>query len=263
MVYTLFESIIGNKVLEERLQRAGGKRHRKQQQAFAQLERESRSPEAQKRKYDDMAIDFTTNTPTPQESYERSRPQTPSALRTEAMQPPGRQNMGNDTFMGGTNSRPHTRPATPFNPSFSVPATPPDLYLVTRNSPNISQSLWENFQPDQLFPESSSMPPFPSLSPTQTHQSLDHALANSMPPNNMATTPGNVNQFQQRGQGNGLLQPGMHGFQGQTNMWQPNFDGTLHDGQSPDSWSTGSAQGQAVPATLNVEDWYARRRRRQ
>ncbi|KFA49556.1 hypothetical protein S40293_02888 [Stachybotrys chartarum IBT 40293] len=256
MVYTLFESIIGNKVLEERLQRAGGKRHRKQQQAFAQLERESRSPEAQKRKYDDMAIDFTTNTPTPQESYERSRPQTPSALRTEAMQPPGRQNMGNDTFMGGTNSRPHTRPATPFNPSFSVPATPPDLYLVTRNSPNISQSLWENFQPDQLFPESSSMPPFPSLSPTQTHQSLDHALANSMPPNNMATTPVNVNQFQQRGQGNGLLQPGMHGFQGQTNMWQPNFDGTLHDGQSPDSWSTGSAQGQAVPATLNVEDWF-------
>ncbi|KFA73635.1 hypothetical protein S40288_02610 [Stachybotrys chartarum IBT 40288] len=256
MVYTLFESIIGNKVLEERLQRAGGKRHRKQQQAFAQLERESRSPEAQKRKYDDMAIDFTTNTPTPQESYERSRPQTPSALRTEAMQPPGRQSMGNDTFMGGTNSRPHTRPATPFNPSFSVPATPPDLYLVTRNSPNISQSLWENFQPDQLFPESSSMPPFPSLSPTQTHQSLDHALANSMPPNNMATTPGNVNQFQQRGQGNGLLQPGMHGFQGQANMWQPNFDGTLHDGQSPDSWSTGSAQGQAVPATLNVEDWF-------
>ncbi|KFA61567.1 hypothetical protein S40285_04014 [Stachybotrys chlorohalonatus IBT 40285] len=256
MVYTLFESIIGNKVLEERLQRAGGKRHRKQQQAFAQLERESRSPEAQKRKYDDMAIDFTTNTPTPQESYERSRPQTPSALRTEAMQPPGRQSMGNDTFMGGTNSRPHTRPATPFNPSFSVPATPPDLYLVTRNSPNISQSLWENFQPDQLFPESSSMPPFPSLSPTQTHQSLDHALANSMPPNNMATTPGNVNQFQQRGQGSGLLQPGMHGFQGQANMWQPNFDGTLHDGQSPDSWSTGSAQGQAVPATLNVEDWF-------
>lgn len=263
MVYTLFESIIGNKVLEERLQRAGGKRHRKQQQAFAQLERESRSPEAQKRKYDDMAIDFTTNTPTPQESYERSRPQTPSALRTEAMQPPGRQSMGNDTFMGGTNSRPHTRPATPFNPSFSVPATPPDLYLVTRNSPNISQSLWENFQPDQLFPESSSMPPFPSLSPTQTHQSLDHALANSMPPNNMATTPGNVNQFQQRGQGSGLLQPGMHGFQGQANMWQPNFDGTLHDGQSPDSWSTGSAQGQAVPATLNVEDWYVRQGQRQ
>ena len=32
--------------------------------------------------------------------------------------------------MGGAVSRPHTRPATPFNPSFSVPATPPDLYLV-------------------------------------------------------------------------------------------------------------------------------------
>lgn len=50
----------------------------------------------------------------------------------------------------------HTRPPTPFNPpSFSVPATPPDLYLVTRNSPRISQALWENFLPDQLFPEGS------------------------------------------------------------------------------------------------------------
>jgi hypothetical protein len=260
MVYTLFESIIGNRVLEERLQRAGGKRHRKQQQAMAQLEQHSRSPEGNKRKYDDMAIDFTTNTPTPQESYERSRPQTPSAPKAEAMQPPSR-NMGSDTFMGGTNSRPQTRPATPFNPSFSVPATPPDLYLVTRNSPNISQALWENFQPDQLFPDTSSMPPFPNLSPTQTHQSLDQTLAGSMPQGMGPTGSGNSNQYaqqpqqqQQRGQGNGLLQPNL-AFQGQANMWQPNFDGTLHDGQSPDSWSTGSAPGQPVPATLNVEDW--------
>ena len=37
--------------------------------------------------------------------------------------------------------------------------------------------------------------------------------------------------------------------------WQPNFDGMLQDGQSPDSWSTGSAQGQPAPTTLNVEDW--------
>src|SRR5690606_17844561 len=70
-----------------------------------------------------------------------------------AMPPPlqspnaGRQNT--DAFMGGTASRPHTRPTTPFNPSFSVPGTPPDLYLVTRNSPNLSQAIWENFQPDQ------------------------------------------------------------------------------------------------------------------
>ena len=64
-------------------------------------------------------------------------------------------------------------------------------------------------------------------------------------------------------QQNTLLSPGsMHGFQPQPGqgqqqggMWQPTFDG-LPDGHSPsDSWSTGSAQGQPVPSTLNVEDW--------
>lgn len=64
-------------------------------------------------------------------------------------------------------------------------------------------------------------------------------------------------QFQPRGshgQGNGMV--GMQGFQGQSGMWQSNFDGGVHDGQSPDSWSTGSVQGQPAPTTLNVEDWY-------
>ncbi|KAF7559446.1 hypothetical protein G7046_g4686 [Stylonectria norvegica] len=263
MVYTLFESIIGNKVLEERLQKAGGKRHRKLHQSLTQLEQNNRPAEASKRKYDDMAIDFGTNTPQPPESYERSRPQTPSATREtpSMMHPPpvtspnARQSAA-DTFMGGTNSRPHTRPATPFNPSFSVPPTPPDLYLVTRNSPNLSQSLWENFQPDQLFPDSAAMPPFPNLSPTQTHAGLDHSAMGSVPQGNMQ---GGIHgqpaaQFQQRGAGgNGHLQPGVHGF---PNLWQANLDGTMPEGQSPDSWSTGSAQGQAVPTTLNVEDWF-------
>ncbi|KAK5998181.1 Cutinase transcription factor 1 alpha [Cladobotryum mycophilum] len=251
MVYTLFESIIGNKNLEERLQKAGGKRHRRMQQSLSQLE-QYRSQDSTKRKFDDMSIDFTGNTPTPQESYERSRPQTPSTVKNEngsqrpsAASPPARQG-GTDTFMGGTSSRPQTRPATPFNPSFSVPATPPDLYLVTRNSPNISQSLWENFQPDQLFPESSSMPAFPNLSPSQTHQTLDQTLMSQMSAGNVAP--------EGAGQGGGLMQ--MPGFQSQSNMWQAGFDGGVQDGQSPDSWGTSSAQGQPAPTTLNVEDWF-------
>ncbi|KAF5681914.1 cutinase transcription factor 1 alpha [Fusarium denticulatum] len=262
MVYALFESIMGNKVLEERLQRAEGKRHRNLRQSLSHLEQQqNRQAEAPKRKYDDMAIDFGTTTPQPQESYERSRPQTPSAVKVESgstMQPPpvtspnARQSAA-DTFMGGTNSRPQTRPATPFNPSFSVPPTPPDLYLVTRNSPNLSQSLWENFQPDQLFPDSAAMPAFPSLSPTQTHSNLDHNAMGSVPPNNGQAGMHNpqAGHYQQRG--NGMIP---QGFQGHSNMWQPNMDPNLPEGQSPDSWSTASGPGQAVPTTLNVEDWF-------
>jgi hypothetical protein len=180
-----------------------------------------------------------------------------------------------DAFMGGTASRPHTRPPTPFNPSFSVPTTPPDLYLVTRNSPNLSQAVWENFQPDQLFPESASLPLFPQLSPTQAHQNLDANMmaqmqARSVPPpapGQGAAQFGQQQQQQMGGkagmggsplQGNTYLQPGMPGYQGQQGgtTWQTNFDGIGPDGQSPsDSWSTASAQGQPVPSTLNVEDW--------
>ncbi|KAK1487514.1 fungal specific transcription factor domain-containing protein [Colletotrichum abscissum] len=300
MVYTLFESIIGNKVLEERLQKAAGKRHRKAQQALAQLEQQQRPQDVAKRKYDDMAIDFSVNTPTPQESYERSRPQTPSHMKgdggsnQQTMPPPitspnARQNA--DTFMGGTSSRPQTRPATPFNPSFSVPATPPDLYLVTRNSPNISQSLWENFQPDQLFPDSASMPAFPHMSPPPNHHGLDTGLMAQLHNQNTSHgLPAQSTQFQARGptkqglsgspqQGANVLGSGMQGFQQQqpqqqqqaqgqgqssnnnnslnSNLWTANFDGLMPDGQSPsDSWSTGSAQGQPVPNTLNVEDWF-------
>lgn len=280
MVHRLFESILGNKVLEERLQKAAGKRHRKAQQSLSQLEQQQqRFSQEQKRKYDEMAIDFSVTTPQPQESYERSRPQTPShTAKNEptagTMPPPTNasphsRNNG-DTFMGGTASRPHTRPATPFNPSFSVPATPPDLYLVTRNSPNLSQTVWENFQPDQLFPESAHMPLFPQVSPHQVHQSLDPQMMAQMQSQNIQGQPvdSEHNSFSQslpkRGpassplQHNAMLQPGMTGFQGQHggNMWQQGFDAPMVDGHSPsDSWSTSSAQGQPVPSTLNVEDW--------
>lgn len=279
MVYTLFESILGNKVLEERLQKAAGKRHRKVQQSLAQLEQhQQRQQDAAKRKYDEMALDFNINTPMHQESYERSRPQTPRnehAQNPPHMGPPihSPNTRGGDTFMGGTNSRPHTRPATPFNPSFSVPTTPPDLYLVTRNSPNLSQSLWENFQPDQLFPESSQIP-LPQMSPSQNQQSLDPNLVSPMQPGMSPQSPGQAAPFLPRmpnkstgtspQQANNFLQPGLGGYQTQTqtnnnSLWPGGGDVNtgMPDGQSPsDSWSTGSAQGQPVPATLNVEDWY-------
>ncbi|KAI2635201.1 fungal-specific transcription factor domain-containing protein [Xylaria nigripes] len=271
MVYTLFESILGNKVLEERLQKAAGKRHKKAQQSFAQLEQHQRPQEATKRKYDEMAIDFSVTTPTHQESYERSRPQTP---RNEPV--PNQPTMGppltspntkpGDTFMGGTNSRPQTRPATPFNPSFSVPDTPPDLYLVTRNSPNLSQSVWENFQPDQLFPESS-IAPFSQAPRPPSQQNIDPNVISQIQQG--MSTPGVVqyNQFHRletpksAGESpmetNNLLQPGLGGFQSQpSSMWPAGDLNATQEGHSPsDSWSTASGSGQPVPATLNVEDW--------
>ncbi|KAK3380126.1 fungal-specific transcription factor domain-containing protein [Lasiosphaeria ovina] len=282
MVYTLFESILGNKMLEERLQKAGGKRHRKGLQSLAKLEQHQQHQRMadQKRKYDEMAIDFSVNTPQPQESYERSRPQTPSLVsKTDpipTVMPPPATSPGSrnntDTFMGGTASRPQTRPATPFNPSFSVPATPPDLYLVTRNSPNLSQSIWENFQPDQLFPESSNVPLYQQFSPPQvSHQGLDPSMVAQMQSQSLQGQPADstASHFSQGpppkrgGAGsplqnhNPMLQAGLGGFQGPSgnNLWQTNFDASLMDGQSPsDSWSTGS-QGQPAPSTLNVEDW--------
>ncbi|KAH8804799.1 fungal-specific transcription factor domain-containing protein [Xylogone sp. PMI_703] len=271
MVYTLFESILGNKVLEERLQKAAGKRHKKMQQSLSQLS-QPKKDEGLKRKYDDMALDFSVNTgPAPQESYERSRPQTPSQTTNVQMTAPSITSPGakqnQDTFMGGSTSRPHTRPATPFNPSFSVPATPPDLYLVTRNSPNLSQSIWENFQPDQLFPEGSASMHQLQFSPPQNN--LD---PNLMAQANISQQVSNQAQTQQappkfRGSQGGIsssplqpqsiLQGGLAGFQGQNSLWHGNFDHQMNDGQSPsDSWSNTSGQGPAVPTTLNVEDWF-------
>jgi hypothetical protein len=276
MVYTLFESILGNKVLEERLQKAPGKRHKKMAQGVTQgIDQVKREDAAGKRKYDDMALDFSVNNaPAPQESYERSRPQSPSHPHPRDLpqnmtampappisSPNSRQNQ--DTFMGGTNSRPHTRPPTPFNPSFSVPATPPDLYLVTRNSPNLSQSIWENFQPDQLFPEGSTSMQQNQFSPPQVHHNLDpNLIAQNMMPQQMQNQSSQLPQRMRSSQGmggspaqGGMLQPGMAGYQVQPGMWHGFSEQMQVDGQShsPDTWSNGSAQ--AVPTTVNVEDW--------
>lgn len=279
MVYTLFESILGNKVLEDRLQRAAGKRHKRMAQGITQglnqaSQQVKREESTGKRKYDDMALDFNVNNgPAPQESYERSRPQTPSHTPGRELghnvapmaappvtSPNSRANQ--DTFMGGSNSRPHTRPPTPFNPSFSVPATPPDLYLVTRNSPNLSQSIWENFQPDQLFPEGSTNIQATQFSPPQANHNLD---PNLMPPhvnlNQPVPNQGQSAQLPQRMRGGPgssppqMVQAGM-GYQFAPQIWQGGFDPALQDaqGHSP-SDTLSNASAQAVPMTMNVEDW--------
>lgn len=71
----------------------------------------------------------------------------------------------------------------------------------------------------------------------------------------MQVPQGQFQQPQRGAQGNGQFMPN---FAAQPNMWQGGFDGQGQgqgpEGQSPDSWSTGSA-GQPVPTTLNVEDW--------
>ncbi|KAI9678241.1 MAG: Transcriptional activator of fatty acid utilization [Caeruleum heppii] len=288
MVHTLFESILGNKVLEDKLQKAAGKRHNK-----AKHGAQKSTAEQPKRKYDDMELGFAANgPPAPQVSYERSRPQTPAVTPSRELGAP--QAMSNtmqtsnpgtsphlrqqqDTFMGGLNSRSNTRPPTPFNPSYSVPATPPDLYLVTRSSPPISQNLWENFQPDQLFPESSSNLSLAQFSPPSApHQTLDPQLSQTMPQMQQTPTmqannlPGAGSaQLPQRplhrqpGMGSPMTShnmlagsgPSMQGLSATQWPTQPFENLDLAGSNSDDSWSN-SSKGAAIPTTLNVEDWY-------
>ena len=279
MVHTLFESILGNKMLEERLQKAAGKRHKRSRLGSSQIL--SREDPQQKRKYDDIELGFN-GTPAPQVSYERSRQQTPAVTPSRELgNPPlgapagvstssGHLRQPNDTFMGSGSSRSNTRPPTPFNPSLSVPASPLELYLVTRNSPPISQSLWENFQPDQLFPDGTNMSIAHYSNTNQ--QNLDPQLQMPMQSSNLQQHPQQPSQMpgQQMPthgmRGSQDVNPGanMQGMQQgvsamqipqvmQGQNWPNQYGG---DGHSPeDTWSNSSGMGQAVPATLNVEDW--------
>lgn len=256
MVHTLFESILGNKTLEDKLQKATGKRHKKPRIETKQANEKDDSQ--QKRKYDDMDLGFTNGPPTAQVSYERSRPQTPAVtpsrdlgqqtsvtLTPMAAPPTDNLRQSNDAFMGS--SRNNTRPPTPFNPSYTVPATPPDLYLVTRESPHISQNLWENFQPDQLFPENTNiaMPQYPN------QQNLDPQLQMpQMQPSGMLQPP---TQGGQQMPSRSIQD--MAGISQMSGMQQPNpgWQGQ-YPGDSPETWSS-SSQGPIAPTTLNVEDW--------
>ncbi|MCJ1484092.1 Transcriptional activator of fatty acid utilization [Schaereria dolodes] len=273
MVHTLFESILGNKVFEERLQKAPGKRHKKPRLDL--LPAPEKDEQLPKRKYEDMELGFTNGPPAPQVSYERSRPQTPAVtpsrdLGQQVTVPPmsapstlsPNMRQTHDAFLGTGNSRGNTRPPTPFNPSFSIPTTPPDLYLVTRNSPPISQSLWENYQPEQLFPNGTNMG-LPYQFPPNQQQNLDPQL--SMPhmqtPGLQQSSMQGQQQLPQRGGRDGPpSMQGMHmdqmqGIQQNNSLqsWPPPFSGDSPE----DSWSNSSrGQGQSVPTALNVEDWY-------
>jgi hypothetical protein len=270
MVHTLFDSILGNKLLEERLQKAAGKRHHKSRHAGPHRAAE----DPPKRKFDDMDMGFSNGPPAPQVSYERSRPQTPAPTpsregpQQQQQQVPlqniptspqhGRQQ---DAFMGNTGSRNNTRPTTPFNPSLSYPGTPPELYLVTRSSPGIPPDLWQNFQPDQLFPADSSIP---QLSPDQQQPPLIDPQLGSQ------SQQGGPPQLQTQMQGQGM---GPHSAQMQAqNLHSPMASMSMHSavqqpqdwgqigdhpmGGTDDNWSTSSqGKGPVAPGTLNVEDW--------
>lgn len=283
MVHTLFESILGNKALEERLQKAAGKRHQRSRQP-----QPPKRTDPPKRKFDEMDMSMPNGPPAPQVSYERSRPQTPAA--TPSMPPASlatsaatglpnpspataqQQRISNDAFLGAGSTGGGTRPGTPFNPSFSIPATPPDLFLVTRNSPNLSQSIWENFQPDQLFPDGTNMS-YPGFSPSSTNvdpqlsmphmqgsgmQSMGVSGQQSMSRNGRGEHESpTMMQSGMSGMGGNMMQGGM-GMQNQGWPMQSMDGNVAMDSQSQDdNWSNSSRSGgPVVPPTLNVEDWY-------
>ena len=281
MIYALFESVLGNKALEERLQKSTGRRHHSKKQHHNHQHHhhhhhhqrdasvaaaDARNAEPIKRKFDEMEIAGHAGRPAPNMSYERSRPQTPATVpnntqsNTVNMSAPGSTTphlrQGVDTFMSG-HTQTTTRPPTPFQPSLSVPVTPPDLFLVTRSSPPISQSLWENFQPGQLFPDDSGVS---YLSPPSQHgnPTLDPQLTNQ----SVSLSRHSMGQHMQ-GQMQGASPMAMAGVQNtgmQQHGWPNQFDldpnGPMGSGSSPeDTWSNCSAD-RIVPTTLNVEDWY-------
>ncbi|EAW13400.1 CeGAL family transcription factor [Aspergillus clavatus NRRL 1] len=287
MVHTLFESILGNKVLEERLQKAAGKRHQRVRPE-ATHQHPAKKPEPPKRKFDDMDIGFPNGGPTPPVSYERSRPQTPAVTPSRELgQPPGisvpqgSPSAPHSTIPG--NSRSNTRPTTPFNGHFSLPATPPDLFLVTRTSPNLSPSLWENFQPEQLFPDGTAI--FPELTSPHT-QTVDPQLQMQpqMQPQGLPQRPMMMNQATHMpgrsmsisgAQGSPELLSGMppgmgmQGVQPQQMFGLENQHGWPMQGldapmsatnvdhaSQDDNWSSSSRSGPTAPTTLNVEDWF-------
>lgn len=274
MVHTLFKSILGNKNLEERLQTAAGRRHKKPR--VDSRPNQGKEEQQQKPKHNDIQFGFTQGAPVPQVSYERSRPQTPrpqtplinssrdggqSVQGTRVDTPPAmmRSMQANEDFTSDVRHDSSHR-ITPFRTSYPLSSTPPNFYLVTRNSPEFSQSLWENFQPDQLFPENT-----PTLMPA-FHDTFD--LENLMP---QAQKP----SMQHQGMNDQQVLPSMKVLQDeQENMNEmqdpvgmaqiqrmrqqissPNWPGQIA-GEAERSNEYWADAGPAIPTTLNVEDWY-------
>lgn len=284
MVHTLFESILGNKILEDRLQKAAGRQHRKPKHgSSSKASKETPgldiSSEAQKRKFDDMEMGYTNGPPAPQMSYERSRPQspaiTPSRELPQSSQTPQQQiphitagsptiRQGTDAFMG--TSRANTRPTTPFN-NFSYPGTPPDLFLHTRNSPKISEDLWQNYQPEQLFPpETSQLFPIstspnqmvdPALhDPSHPPQMHQQQFAPQQPNMQHQGPPMQHNQQHTPTMSDGHSMPAIN-YQHDPNAWAHINMSNQH--RPDDQWSNSASSttgGPIVPTTLNVGDWF-------
>lgn len=295
MVHTLFESILGNKVLEERLQKAAGRRHNKNKQngANSGVRTAKNSPpnerntaagglqpstEANKRKFDDMELGYVNGPPAPQMSYERSRPQSPAMMEQAQPQPQSQQlptisgssppmRQSTDTFMG--TSRANTRPTTPFN-TYSYPGTPPDLFLHTRGSPKISEDLWQNYDPGQLFPpEANGL--FPD--PLQNANMVDPALRgpsagqqqHMQQPQQQsyaAQTPTQLHpsQAQQMPQMAAPMQPQQQqahlpSYHQDPQAWAQ-MQAMQQQQRADDQWSNTSSTGPIVPTTLNVGDWF-------
>lgn len=259
MVHTLFESILGNKVLEERLQKATGRKVQRNKHGNPSQFTNGHPTTAQapsqpqgatnKRKFDDIDLGFSVGPPAPQMSYERSRPQTPAVTpsrelnQQQASMPMGSPPLPNDNLLHNPprvssrlHSRGPTRANSPFN-GYSIPATPPDLFLVTRDEPNISQQLWENFQPDQLFPDGTIGESNMFGSPNMQH-TVDPQLQ----------VPNAGLPDQMMGSSGGAWPGGLQGMMG--------VDGMGRNADS-DRWSN-SSMGNApiAPTHLNVEDWF-------
>ena len=279
MVHTLFESILGNKILEERLQKAAGRRHAKNKggaNGTANKRKDtslSDTVEAQKRKFDDMELGYPNAPPAPQTSYERSRPQSPALTPSRELPQQNQQQLpqistssppmreSTEVFMG--NSRGASRTGTPFN--FSWPGTPPELILHTRNSPKIPGDLWQKYQPDQLFPpETNAL--FPLQSPNQ--QMVDPALRGPAPsqqqfaPRGMQQqpTPTQLHPHQQQQQlpiHDGQQQQPQMSYHQDPQSWAHIQAMQGQQGQTnDDGWSNSSSSGPIVPTTLNVGDWF-------
>lgn len=265
MVHTLFESILGNKVLEERLQKAAGKRHQKNKAGPVNATQKTQT--TGKRKYEDMEFGYSSGPPAPQLSYERSRPQTPSLTPSREL---GQQCTGpvglssppirnvSDQFLPPGPSRSGTRPTSPFPGGFSIPATPPDLFLVTRNSPSISQSLWENFQPDQLFPDGTNMSmSFSSPNGNSVDPQLQMSQQLQQSQQVMQARGGDDGSYSAlRETASNMALPQVNNMGMHNQGWS--MDGMLGQGmehQQDDNWSNSSISAPIVPNTLNVEDW--------
>lgn len=283
MVHTLFESILGNKQLEERLQKAAGRRHAKNKvlpNVNGGAAKPTETPPVDsndappKRKFEEMDLGYSNGPPAPQMSYERSRPQSPAhevpqqhpstthqPMPTMSRTSPPAPQQHTDAFLG--TSRQNTRPSTPFNP-FSIPGTPPDFFLHTRSSPKISDDLWQNYQPDQLFPpETNNL--FALQSPDQ--QMVDPALrgmpqqppqgpfAPPQPPNTQSPTDTMHPPPQaQAPQANMQQQQHPHMY-ADPNSWQYHGGG-MQQAPPDDVWSNTSGTSAIVPTALNVGDWF-------